>query len=126
MASAIEMYVAITALVFGLSHLLRPDDWVAVYSALSRAGRPGAFVNGAIHLIPGAIIVAGHWVWSWPESVLTIFGCLLVTKGSVCFLLPDVGLKSMSMARLPYAFRVAGIMSLAIGGWAVFCLWHRA
>ena len=125
MTQATEVFVAITSVVIGLSHLLRPQDWTNVYAALSRAGRSGAFANGAFHLFAGAVIVAGHWVWTWPEVVLTTFGCLLVLKGSVSFLLPDVALRSMSLAREPFRFRIAGIMALAIAAWAIYCLWRR-
>ena len=126
MVQATEVFIAITAFVMGLSHLLRPQVWSDVYTALGSAGRPGAFINGAIHLIPGAIIIAGHWVWTSPQLVLTILGCLLVAKGTVCFLLPEVALKSIALSRRPMGFRVAGIICLAIAAWAIYCLCQRA
>jgi hypothetical protein len=126
MSQAIEIFVAVTALIIGLSHLLRPQDWSDTILALHRTGRPGAFANGAIHMFPGVVIVAGHWVWSWPEAVLTFLGCVLVVKGAIGFLLPDVALRSMSLARVASRFRGAGIFGLAIAGWAIYCLWHRA
>src|ERR1700742_3563551 len=107
MIQATEVFAAITSVVIGLSHLFRPNDWTDTYTALSRAGRPGAFVNGAIHFFPGAIIVASHWIWTWPEAVLTLLGCALIFKGTVCFLFPDLALKSMSLAHNSSRFRLA-------------------
>src|SRR5215475_13936942 len=125
MPHATQLFVAITAFVVGLSHLFRAQDWTTAYAYLHRAGRPGAFANGAIHLIPGAVIVAGHWIWTWPEAVLTILGCLLVAKGTVCFLAPQIALRSMAIGASRHGFRLAGISALLISGWAMFCLLRR-
>jgi hypothetical protein len=120
---AVEWFVLITALAIGSSHILRASDWVEVYGRLHRAGRPGAFINGALSLAPGAALAAGHGVWSWPGVVLTVFGWLLVVKGLVCFLAPDKALRSMALGRSSRSFVVAGVVLLAVGGWAGYCLW---
>ena len=92
---ALEWFVAIAGAVIGLSHLLRPDDWAEAFRQLHRCGRPGAFVNGALSLVPGALLVAGHRSWAWPGAVLTAFGWLLIVKAVACFLAPDQALRSM-------------------------------
>ena len=74
MEHAVEWFVALTSLTVGASHILRSDAWVEVYGLLHRIGRPGAFVNGALSLVTGAAVVAGHGAWSWPGGVLTAFG----------------------------------------------------
>ena len=51
MERVVEWFVAVTAAVVGLSHLLRPGDWAEAYRQLHRCGRPGAFAKGAA---PGA------------------------------------------------------------------------
>ena len=99
-----EWFVAITSLVAGASHLLRPGDWAEAYRQLHRCGRPGAFVNGALHLVPGALLVAGHPSWVWPGAVLTGLGWLLVAKAGVCFLAPAVG-AAIDGAGRPFAAR---------------------
>jgi hypothetical protein len=127
MERAVEVFVAITALVIGTSHLLRPGDWAAPFCELSRAGRLGAFVNGGLSLIPGAGIVAGHGTWTWPGAVLTGFGWLLVVKGAVCLLAPDTALRSMERGgRTPRGFVAAGIAVLMVSAWACYCVWQRA
>jgi hypothetical protein len=124
---AVEWFVAITSLVVGASHLLRPGDWAEAYRQLHRCGRPGAFVNGALSLVPGAVVLAGHPSWVGPGAVLTGFGWLLVAKAVVCFLAPQRALWSMERgSKSPRGFVVAGVALLAVGGWACYCLWHRA
>ena len=127
MERAIEGFVAITAIVVGASHLLRPADWAAAFRQLHRCGRPGAFLNGALSLFFGAVIVAGHSSWTWPGFVITGFGWLLVAKGVVSLLAPDKALRSMERgANSPQGFVWAGVMALVVGGWASYCFWGRA
>ena len=127
MERAVEWLVAVSAAVVGLSHLLRPGVWAEAFRQLHRLGLPGAFVNGAMSLVPGAAVVAGHGSWAWPGGVLTAFGWLLIAKAAVCFLAPDLALRSMERGgRSPRAFVAAGLLLLAIAGWACYCLWRRA
>ena len=124
MERAIEWFVALTSLIIGASHILRAGAWVEVYGLLHRNGRPGAFANGALHLVPGAAVVAGHGAWSWPGGVLTAFGWVLVVKGLICFLAPDWALRSMARAPSRSGFVVAGVVLLVVGAWAGYCLWR--
>jgi hypothetical protein len=57
--------------------------------------------------------------------VVTGFGWLLVVKAVVCFLAPERALRSMERGgNAPLGFVVAGLVLLAIGGWACYCLWR--
>jgi hypothetical protein len=121
---SVEWFVAVTALVVGASHLLRPKDWAETFRLLHDCGRPGAIINGTLTLIPGAALVATHRSWEWPAAVLTGFGWLLVGKGFVCLLAPDLALRSMARgAASPRGFVVGGVLLLVIGAWACYCLW---
>jgi hypothetical protein len=124
MERAIEGFVALTSLIVGLSHIVWAEAWVDVFGRLHRAGRPGAFFNGALSLVPGAAIVAGHGAWSWPGGVLTGFGWLLVAKGATCFLAPDIALQSMGRAPSRAGFAAGGVVLLAVAAWAGYCLWR--
>src|SRR5262245_55823906 len=127
MEKAVEWYVAITTLAVGASHVARPRDWAEAFRQLHRCGRPGAFANGGLSLIPGAAIVAAHGSWDWPGAPLTGFGWLLVVKGVCCLLVPDTALQSMARGgQSPRGFVAAGIASLAVAVWACYCLWQRA
>lgn len=98
MERAAEVFALVTMVVVGLSHVSRPGDWCRVFATLHGLGTTGAFVNGAISLVPGALFVAAHQVWSGPGVVLTVLGWLLVVKGAICFLAPEAGLRSMGRA----------------------------
>src|SRR6266545_4639590 len=123
MARAVEWYLLVTSLVVGLSHVLQPAAWAEAYAALHRAGRPGAFVNGALALATGAMVLGFHPVWSGPPLALTVFGWILVLKGAVCFLTPRRGLGSMAIGASGRGFVAGGIMLLAVGAWSGYCLW---
>src|SRR5262245_48232898 len=105
MESAVEWFLAVTSVVVGLSHVAQREAWAETYARLHRAGRPGAFVNGAISLVPGAVVTVAHPSWTWPFGVLTAFGWLMTAKGAICFLAPDKALRSMAHgARSPRSF----------------------
>lgn len=123
MERAAEWFVAITSLVVGPSHIFRADDWVEVYARLHRSGRPGAFINGGLSLVPGAIIAAAHPIWTWPGIVLTVFGWLMVAKGAICFLAPDKALLSIARGASRTGFITGGVLLLVVGAWAWYCLW---
>lgn len=125
MERAIEWFVALTSLTIGISHIVQADVWVEVFARLHRQGRPGAFANGALSLVPGAAVVAAHGTWSWPGAVLTAFGWLLVLKGLICFLAPDIALRSMARGPSRSSFTAGGVVLLLIAAWAGYCLWHR-
>jgi hypothetical protein len=126
MASVVEWFLALTGLIVGISHIVQRDAWADTYDRLHRAGRPGAFANGAISLVPGALVAAGHPLWTWPENVLTVFGWLMVAKGALCFLAPERALASMGHgARSPRGFVTGGAMLLGVSAWAVWCAWRR-
>jgi hypothetical protein len=122
---AIEWYLAVTGLVVGLSHILQTRAWMEFFYMPHRLGRPGAYINGAISLVPGAVIVAGHPSWSWPGAPLTALGWLMVTKGAIAFLAPELALRSMERAPSRAGFVVGGVVLMAIGAWAGYCAWQR-
>jgi len=127
MEGAVEWYVLVSGVIIGLSHLLRPRDWAETFRQLHGWGRPGAFANGALSLVLGAAIVAGHGSMAWPGAVVTVFGWLLIAKAATCFLAPDKALRSMERgSRSPRGFVIGGLLMLAFVGWTCFCLWHRA
>ena len=124
---AVEWFALITCAVMGLSHLLRPRDWADVFARLHRLGTPGAFINGAISLYPGAAFVAAHPVWTGPPAALTVLACALVLKGAVCFLAPAAALRSMERGATDTGrkFRAGGVLMLAFSGFLGYVLWTR-
>ena len=124
MERAIEWYLAVTLVIVGLSHVMRAEDWTEAYRQLGAMGHPGVFVNGGMSLVSGTVIIAGHGSWAWPGAILTGFGWLLVGKGCLCFLAPHRAMRSMALAS-PKGFVIGGIVFIAMGGWACYCLWHH-
>jgi hypothetical protein len=121
----VECFLVVTAFIIGLSHIFRSTDWAEAFLRLHQLGRPAAFINGALSLIPGTLILAGHPTWTFPEAVLTGFGYLLVLKATFCFLAPDKALRSMKRGgHSPQSFVAAGVALLAVGAWACYCLWR--
>lgn len=120
-----EWYALVTCVVVGLSHILQPKAWAEVFAALHRLGKPGAFFNGGLSLLPGAAFVAAHPVWSGPAAVLTVFGWLLVLKGSLCLLAPSVALWGMGRAGAGQGkkFVAGGCLLLALAGVLGYVLW---
>jgi hypothetical protein len=123
----VEWFVAITSLAVGASHVLRSRDWADAYRQLHALGRPGAFVNGGLSLAVGAAVTAGHGSWEWPGAVITALGWLCVVKGVTCLLAPRLALRSMERgSQSPRGFVAAGAVMMALGGWALYCLWRGA
>ncbi len=124
MEQAVQVYAAVSFLIIGLSHLVRPGAWVAFFQDLGARGAPGAFLEGFLVLHFGAVIVAFHNVWEGPAVVLTLIGWAQVVKGAIRFLAPEVALKMM--ARLSperaWEFQAAGVFSLVLSG---FLFWVR-
>ncbi|MFO0906883.1 MAG: hypothetical protein U0794_00725 [Isosphaeraceae bacterium] len=126
MERVIEFFLALTALTLGASHIVQADVWVDTYRRLTHLGQPGAFINGALSLVTGTFIVSGHNSWRGPGAVLTVFGWLLVTKGVVCFLAPEVALRSMERSPSRRRFMIGGLFLMFVGVWAGFCWWAES
>jgi hypothetical protein len=124
---AAEWFALVTCLVAGLSHVLRPRDWADAYARLHRLGPPGAFINGAVSLFPGAAFVAAHPVWTGPRMALTLFGSALILKGTIAFLAPGAALRSMGKAGTGEGrvFRPAGVALLLFAAFLGYLLRTR-
>ena len=67
----------------------------------------------------GVLIVAFHWVWTWPQAVVTVIGCGLTLKAALHFIFPALAMRSLahvSEDRLG-GLRAAGAVALALGLW---------
>lgn len=125
MERAAEWYALVTCLVVGLSHVLQSRAWADVFAGLHKLGKPGAFANGGLSLVPGAALVAAHPVWKGPAVVLTIFGWLMVAKGAVCLLAPEKALRSMGRAGAGNGreFMAGGLLLLLVAAVLGYVLW---
>ncbi|MEM8783693.1 MAG: hypothetical protein AAGE65_12680 [Planctomycetota bacterium] len=81
--------------VIGVSHIVRPRTWVALFRRLSDQGEAGVLVVALLSLGFGSIIVAFHNVWSGLPIVLTLLGWSQVMKAFVYFTWPAYGLQKL-------------------------------
>jgi hypothetical protein len=116
MVRGIEVFAAVNFFVIGLSHLIQRTVWVEYFAKLHSLGRLGAFTEGFLYLNFGALIVAFHNVWTFPEVVLTLIGWTHIAKGLARFAAPSAVLRvyqKMSLERA-WQIQIAGGFALAL------------
>nr|WP_321232867.1 hypothetical protein [uncultured Psychroserpens sp.] len=93
---SIELFLAINLFVIGLSHFIRPKMWVDFFLALTAKRHVGNLINALLHFGFGSLIFAFHFVWTWPKVLVTVYALLIMGKGILYLLYPEIGLKSIS------------------------------
>jgi hypothetical protein len=119
----VQLFMAVNFVILGLSHVFQPKVWSDFFIRLHRLGRPGAFANGFLSLSAGAMIVAGHNVWTGLPTILTVMGWLYVLKSLVTFVLPEMALRSMGKVRAnnSHIFILPGVAMIALGLTVAYC-----
>ncbi|AXT18485.1 hypothetical protein D7030_07465 [Flavobacteriaceae bacterium AU392] len=109
---SIELFVAINLSIIGLSHFLQPKIWVDFFTYLHSKQNVGNIINALIALGMGSIILAFHFIWSWPRILITLYGLSQVVKALLYLTFPSVGIKSMSRVTMEKAhkFKWAGLL----------------
>jgi len=127
MEVAIQKLAVVSFFVMGLSHIFQPRVWARFFIDIRGKGEVGSFINAFIHFPLGALVVAFHNVWEGIPMILTLLGYAWVLKGLIYFVLPSLGLKSMSRVSLEGSrgFIIAGTVMLGIGGLLLFSLISR-
>ena len=112
----IERWFAVGWLIFGLSHLLYPRKWAALFLPL-RERETGGLLLGLFNLPIGLVVVIGHNVWVWGiPVVVTLAGWVMVLKSVVYLLFPGTLSRVMpTEERMERAFRIAGAISILLG-----------
>jgi hypothetical protein len=124
MEIAIQKLAALSFLVIGLSHVLRPQAWVGYFTWLRQQGEAGVYLEAFVYLQTGTLIVAFHDVWSGIPAVLTALGWAYVLKSLIRFCRPEIGLQMMARvsAERAHEFQIAGAALLGLAallGWQV-------
>jgi uncharacterized protein YjeT (DUF2065 family) len=120
--TSVERLTALSMIIIGLSHVMAPHAWVALFMKVRAQGEAAGLLNAFIHLPLGLIIIAFHPVWSGLAVIVTLLGWAWTFKGTVYLLWPQLARKSMARVspERAWEFRAAGIFSLLIGlaaGW---------
>jgi hypothetical protein len=112
----IERWFGIGFLFFGLSHLLYPRTWAALFLPL-RERDTGGFLVATFNLPAGLVVVLAHNVWVWDLSVIvTLAGWIMVVKSAFYLLLPRALVAVMPAGtRMERGFRIAGVVCLVLG-----------
>jgi uncharacterized protein YjeT (DUF2065 family) len=122
METGIERLAALAFIVTGLSHIAAPRVWARFFIDMRARGEVAGFLNAYVNIPLGLLIVAFHWVWSWPGLLVTLIGCGLTLKGTLYFMWPSLARRSMAhiSEESAWKFQIAGIAALALGlliGW---------
>lgn len=127
MEDAVRILVAVCYIVIGASHFARPREWAEFFIALREQGAVGSFTVAFIHFPLGAIIVAFHNVWTWPEVVLTVCGWGLVVKGFIYFVWPAHGERMLSRITIERAreFRHVTPFAFALSAFCIYLVLGR-
>lgn len=122
---AAEKSALITLIVVGLSHLFQSRAWVAYFNALYQLGKPGALINGATSLAPGAVFICLRSTSGLAATMLQVFGWLLVAKGTIYLLMPDLAIYSMSQLQRSDGreLRIGGILMLVFAALLGYAIW---
>ena len=117
MEIGIERLAALAFIVTGLSHVAAPRAWARFFIDMRARGAVGGLVNAYVHIPLGLLIVALHWVWTWPGMLTTAIGCALTLKGTLYFLWPALALRSMAHVseEKPWGLRIGGGLGLGLG-----------
>jgi hypothetical protein len=114
--TAIERLTVLSYFVICLSHVFQPRAWVQFFTNLRAKGDAGIFVVAFLHLPFGLLIVSFHNVWTGVPAVVTLVGWANVLKGTLYFLFPAIGMKSIGRVRMERAheFVIAGLAGVVV------------
>ena len=125
---AVQIYAVVNFAVIGVSHALRPRDWLAFFALLRERGEAGVFAIAFPTLVFGSIVVAFHNVWSGIPLVLTLLGWAHVAKALVYFAFPSFAFRKLQLSSRarPGSFVAAGVVSLLLAALLGYHLWTTA
>ena len=122
----IDRWFAIGALVFGLSHLLYPAKWAALFLPL-RQHASGGLLLGTLNLLLGLFVILAHNVWTWGIPVfVTLAGWIMTVKSVVYLLFPRALARVMPTdVGMQRAFRIAGVVGIIVGALLAYDSFYR-
>lgn len=117
-------------IVCGLSHLLYPAKWAALFLPLKERDT-GGFILAGMSLPVGLIVILGHNIWVWDIRVIITLAGWMATLKSVAYLLfPRAHRAVMRSSErlagggLERGFRMIGAILIVLGiltGYDAFC-----
>lgn len=126
MEHAVAFMIGTSALIVGLSFLIRGKDWSDYLKHVHKAGQPAALMIGYLHLLAGTFIVGFHWKWEGLPLLLTLLGVKAIAEGFVYTLFPNAMLAMLTWyePRRRVLFPIAGIVTMIIGAVVLHEWWQ--
>lgn len=88
MEQAIELMVAISLFIVGLSYIFNPKDWMEWLKKIQKDGKASSLKIGSLNLLLGTFITAFHWVWEGVSIIVTLIGVIGIFKGIIYLMFP--------------------------------------
>ena len=122
----IERWFAIGWLLFGLSHMLYPGKWAALFLPL-RERDTGGLLLATFNLPLGLAVVLAHNVWVWGLPVIVTLGGWVMIVKSMCYLFFPRALSVVMPdgQRMERAFRIGGVVAILLGTLLVYDSFYR-
>ncbi len=119
LATRIELFTAALLLILGLSHIVCPKVWSALFADLLTKSYSGLWI-GLLTLPLGLTLIVTHNIWEANLAVIvTILGWCWTIKGTLYLLFPSLPARKIKhFVERPKHFVIAGIFLAALG----FCL----
>ncbi|MGB0523109.1 MAG: hypothetical protein ACPGJS_09120 [Flammeovirgaceae bacterium] len=113
---SIALFTALNLLIIGLSHCLRPKIWVVFFMFLAAKKQVGNVFNALLAVGTGTFICSLHFIWKWPQIIVTLYGLTLVMKGFLFLVFPEMGLASIRKLTMESVnkFRVVGLIMVLL------------
>ena len=117
MEIGIERLTALAFVITGLSHFAAPRAWIRFFVNMRAQGEAAGLLNAYVHMPLGILILAFHWVWTWPGLLVTLIGCGLTLKATLYFVRPQIAAAALSHVGddSEWGLRAAGIVLLVLG-----------
>ncbi len=128
MTEIVSQIVSIVIFTLGVSYLILPSQWtqIAQKGISSNVPYPYRLLTAILLLVIGLAIVINHNLWTpfW-RIIITLFGWLLVVKGAVYLVFPQIMKKfsGWSEQNLRTIIRGAGIILTVLGILLIYQAW---
>ena len=107
--------LALFLVITGLAVLANRKEFVHMAKQIKN-NHIALWIGGAFDFMLGLFIVVGHNVWTndW-RVIITIFGWLALTEGTLLWFFPHQSIKLVQIWKRPMYTYVSGLLTLAVG-----------
>lgn len=116
LATRVELWTAALLLILGVSHLICPKEWSALFADLLTRSYGGLWI-GMLTLPVGLTLILTHNLWvANPRAIVTLLGWAWTIKGTLYLLVPSLPARKFKhLVERPRHFVFAGVMLCVFG-----------